>query len=494
MERLDAVVVGSGPNGLAAAVVLAAAGLEVRVYEAAAQPGGGCRTAELTLSGFRHDVCSAAHPLAIASPFFRRFDLAARGVHLLQPEVAYAHPLDGGRAGVVHRSLTATAAGLGDDGAVYERLFGPFVAASGEIVESVVSSMRTLPRRPLAVSRFALESLRPTTSLARRFSGDEARALLAGVAVHAMRPLERPLTSGVALLLGMLAHSVGWPVVEGGSGRIVEAMLGAIGGAGGEVVSGQPVRSLAELPPARAVLLDVTPRGLLDLAGDRLPAGYRRRLSRFRYGPGVCKVDYALAGPVPWTAEPCRRAGTVHLGGRLEEIARSEREVALGRHPERPYVLVVQPGVVDATRAPAGGQTLWAYCHVPSGSGRDVSESITCQIERFAPGFRDLVLASSVLTAEQEQAHNANYVGGDIGGGVQDLRQTIARPVAQWNPYRTPLTGVYLCSSSTPPGGGVHGRCGELAARTALREVFGIRAHPDLSPSASQPADRGSPR
>ncbi|MGH9304251.1 MAG: phytoene desaturase family protein [Acidimicrobiales bacterium] len=481
-KEADALVIGSGPNGLAAAVVLAAAGLQVRVYEAEAAPGGGCRTEDLTLPGFHHDVCSAAHPLAAASGFFQRFDLAARGVRLLQPEIPFAHPLGGTRAAAVSRSYEETADGLGADGPAYRRLMAPLVCNHGAIADAVLSSMRSLPARPWAAASFVLDGIRSAASLVRRFEGEEARALLGGVSAHAMLPLQQPPTGGLGLILTMLAHGVGWPVVEGGSVALVTAMTDAIASAGGEVVTDRRITSLRELPPAGAILLDVTPRALLELAGPELPAGYRRQLSRFRYGAGVCKVDWALSGPVPWTAEVCRSAGTLHLGGTFEEVARSEAEVANGRVPEKPYVLVVQPGVVDAERAPEGCQTLWSYCHVPSGSSVDMSEAVATTIERFAPGFRDLVLAKSTRTAPEVATHNANYIGGDISAGAVDLRQTIARPGLRWNPYRTPREGLYLCSSSTAPGPGVHGRCGELAARSALRDVFGIRRPPDIAP------------
>ncbi|MGH9294533.1 MAG: phytoene desaturase family protein [Acidimicrobiales bacterium] len=491
-EEADALVVGSGPNGLAAAVVLAAAGLQVRVYEAEATPGGGCRTEDLTLAGFHHDVCSAVHPLALASGFFRRFDLAARGVRLLQPEIPFAHPLGGTRAAAASRSIEETAEGLGADGAVYRRLMTPLVRNHGAIADAVLSSMRSLPPRPWAAARFSLGGIRSASSLVRRFQGEEARALLGGVSAHAMLPLQQPPTGGLGLVLTMLAHGVGWPVVEGGSLALVGVMTDAIASAGGEVVTGRRIASLSELPPAGAILLDVTPRALLELADQQLPAGYRRQLSRFHYGAGVCKVDWALSGPVPWTAEVCQRAGTLHLGGTFEEIARSEGEVARGRVPEKPYVLVVQPSIVDAGRAPEGCQTLWSYCHVPSGSSVDMSEAVATTIERFAPGFRDLVLAKSTRTAPEMATYNANYIGGDISAGAVDLRQTIARPGLRWNPYRTPREGLYLCSSSTAPGPGVHGRCGELAARSALRDVFGIRRPPDIAPTT--PAVRSTSR
>ncbi len=345
-----------------------------------------------------------------------------------------------------------------------------------DLVAELLGSLRRPPRHPVTMARFGLIGLRSASGLAtRRFTGAPARALFGGIASHAMLPLNAPGTAAYGVLLGMLGHAVGWPVVEGGSARIVDALMGVLDGLGGEVVLGERIGSLAQLPAARATLLDVTPRQFLAMAGDRLTPSYRSRLSRFRYGPGVFKVDWALSGPVPWLAPVCRQAATVHVGGALPELVTSEAAVAAGRHPVEPYVIVVQPGVVDPNRAPAGQQTLWAYCHVPHGSRQDMTGPIEAQIERFAPGFRDLVLARHTRDTAALEAHDANYVGGDINGGVQDLRQTLMRPIAQWNPYATPLTGVYLCSSSTPPGGGVHGMCGHLAGRSALREVFGQR-------------------
>jgi phytoene dehydrogenase-like protein len=475
MTVLDAVVVGSGPNGLAAALTLARAGLEVSVVEGAGTPGGGCRTQELTLPGFRHDVCSAVHPLAAASPFFTGTDLASRGVNLLMPKVAFAHPLDGGGAAAVTGSVDETASDLGTDAAAYRALLGPLVREADSIVPAVLAPMRSVPAHPAAVAGFALRGLLPATMLARRFETVPARAMLAGVAAHSIRPLSAPLSGGFGLLLTVLAHSTGWPVVEGGSARIIDALTAELGSLGGQVVTGSWIRRLDELPRARVVLLDVTPRQFLDLAGDALPAGYARALRRFRYAPGVCKVDWALAGPVPWDARACRDTATVHLGGTFEEIARSEADVAAGRHPERPYCIVAQPGVVDPSRAPAGKQALWGYCHVPPGSTVDMADRIEAQIERFAPGFRDLVLARAVRTAADVERHNPNYVGGDVGGGAGTLRQTLARPVPRWNQYATALRGVYLCSSSTPPGGGVHGMCGAWAARAALADL-GVHA------------------
>jgi phytoene dehydrogenase-like protein len=461
---------------LAAAVTLAAAGLQVRVIEAAAEPGGGCRSEALTLPGFVHDVCSSVHPLAVASPFFARLDLAARGVRLRYPEIAYAQPLDGGRAAVAYQSLDRTVEELGAGGRSWRRLLQPLVSRADAIIPAVLAPLRRLPAHPLRAARFAPVGLRSASALAGRLDGDEARALLSGVAAHAMLPLSQPPSGGFGLVLGLLAHAVGWPVVEGGSRGITDAMVDVLGELGGTVETGHRVAALDELPKARVVLLDLAPQQLLDLAGDRLPSSYAHSLRHYRYGPGVCKVDWALSGPVPWTAAECRNAGTIHVGGTFDDVARSEADVNAGRHPDQPYTLVVQAGVVDATRAPDGRQALWAYCHVPAGSTIDMSDRIEAQIERFAPGFRDLVLARSVLTAGDEESRHPNFIGGDINVGAATLRQTVFRPSVRWNNYRTPLKGVYLCSSATPPGGGVHGMCGEHAARAALRAEFGVRS------------------
>jgi phytoene dehydrogenase-like protein len=464
-------VVGSGPNGLAAAVTLARAGLAVHVIEGADSPGGGCRTEELTLPGFHHDVCSAVHPLAAASPFFRRIGLPALGVTLHRPKVAFAHPLDGGRAAAVAGSVDETAGGLGPDAGAYRRLLAPLVRDIGLTLPDILAPLRSVPGHPAAMARFGLGGLLPASLLARRFRTQEGRALLAGVAAHSMLPLSAPVTGAFGLVLMMTAHAVGWPVVEGGSARLTDALVAELASSGGTLETGRWVGSLDSLPSARAILLDVTPRQLAALAGGRIGARHLRALERFRYGAGVCKVDWALSGPVPWQAVACQEAGTVHLGGTLAEVARSEAEVAAGQHPERPYCIVAQPGVVDPTRAPAGSRTLWGYCHVPPGSEVDVSGRIEAQIERFAPGFRDLILARSVRTAAGMEAYNPNYVGGDINGGAGTLLQMVFRPTPRWNPYRAPLPGVYLCSASTPPGGGVHGMCGEGAARTVLADL-----------------------
>jgi phytoene dehydrogenase-like protein len=471
VRRAEAIVVGAGPNGLVAALVLARAGLAVDVYEAAEQPGGGCRTAALTLPGFRHDVCSAVHPLLLASPAFRDIDLRAHGVRLLTPSVAFAHPLGGGRAVAVGADIADVAASLGSDGRRYTKLLAPLVRDLDKVLPAFLGSMRDVPSHPLAAGTFALHGLSSAQHLARRFRTEEGRALVAGTAAHSMLPLTAPLSGVFPRLFTALAHRYGWPVVAGGSAAIVDALVAELTAAGGRIETGRLVKRLDELPSARAVVLDVTPRQLLEMAGDSLPPGSRRALARYRYGPGVCKVDWALRGPVPWQAESCHQAVTVHVGGTFEEIARSEADVNAGRHPDNPYCLVTQPSVIDPDRAPAGRHTLWAYCHVPNGSPVDMTDRIEAQIERFAPGFRDLILARSTFTAVATEEHNPSYVGGDINAGAATLRQMILRPTARWNPYRTAIKHVYLCSAATPPGGGVHGMCGLGAARAALQDL-----------------------
>ena len=473
MTEFDAVVVGSGPNGLAAAVTLARAGLSVHVVEGASTAGGGCRTEDLTLPGFRHDVCSTAHPLLALSPFFADpvfDDLRSR---LVQPQVPFAHPLDHGMAVAAFRSLEATAEALGHDGPAYRRLFAPLVDDAAALAAGVLAPIRSLPAHPLAMTRFGWHGARSFEHLAGRFTSEPARALLAGAAAHAVRPLSAPMTAGFGLLLTLAAHAVGWPVVSGGSDAVAGALESEVRRLGGTIEFGRWVTRLDELPRSTVVVLDVSPGALPDLVGDALPGAYRRALGKFRRGPGVCKVDWALAGPVPWSAEVCRSAGTIHLGGTAAEVAEAEAAVATGRHPDRPYCIIVQAGVADPSRAPAGREALWGYCHVPHGSDRDMTAAIEAQIERFAPGFADLVLERRTVTAARMSEANPNYPGGDIGGGANDLAQILSRPVLAWNPYRTPVDGVYLCSSSTPPGGGVHGMCGVYAARTVLRDQFG---------------------
>jgi phytoene dehydrogenase-like protein len=473
---LDAVIVGAGPNGLAAAIELARAGRSVRIHEAAKEAGGGTRSAELTLPGFVHDPCSTAHPLGIASPFFRSLDLARLGLEWVHPDAPMAHMLAPGRAVVLERSVEETAAGLGRDGVAWRRLFGPLVHDVDRLLPSLLGPVVRPPRHPLALARFGLPGLLPATGLARvAFREPAARALLVGMAAHAMVAPGRALTGAFGLVLGMLAHAVGWPFARGGSGRIADALVAEATALGVEIVTGSPVRSLADLPSARAILLDVTPRQVVEIAGDRLPAGYRRSLSRFRYGPGIFKVDWALDGPIPWGDPAAGRAGTVHVGGAMAEVAAWEAALGARRLAERPFVLVVQASRFDPSRAPAGKHTAWAYCHVPHGSTVDMTGTIEAQLERFAPGFRDRILARATKGPAELEAYDANYIGGDINGGIQDWRQLIFRPDVRWDPYRTPVEGLYLCSSSTPPGGGVHGMCGSQAARSALRWLGGRR-------------------
>jgi phytoene dehydrogenase-like protein len=466
----DAIVVGSGPNGLAAAITLARAGRSVLVREAQETIGGGTRSAELTLPGFQHDVCSAIHPLAAGSPFFQTLPLADHGLELLHPPAPLAHPLDDGPAVVVDRSLEETAGGLGADGPRYRRLLEPLAEAWPRLGQDVLRPVLHVPRGPVPLARFGLHGLRPARGLAESaFRGERARALFAGASAHSFLPLERLGSASFGLVLLTLAHAVGWPVARGGSQAIADALAAYLRSLGGEIETEAQVSSLHELPRTPLVLCDVTPRQLVALAGDALPSGYRRRLERWRYGPGVFKLDYALAGPMPWRDPAVLRAATVHVGGTLAEIAASERAPWEGRYAERPFVLVAQQSLFDDARAPAGKHTLWAYCHVPHGSNVDVRDRVEAQLERFAPGFRDRVLACAVRTPAELERENANLVGGDISGGASTLRQLIARPTLL-APHATPLPNVFLCSSATPPGGGVHGMCGYLAAQAALRE------------------------
>lgn len=474
----DAVVVGAGPNGLAAAVTLARAGCSVVVLEAEDVPGGGCRSDALTLPGYVHDVCSAIHPLGAASPVFAELPLAEHGLAWLHPEAPAAHPLPGGDAAVLERSIEETAAGLGPDAGAWRRLVGPLAEDWDGLSASVLGPLLRVPRHPVTLARFGLRALWPARTLARRaFDGEAARGLFAGLAAHAILDLGAPLTSSFGLTFAASGHAVGWPAARGGSQRLTDALVSYLRSLGGEVVTGRRVTSLGDLPPARAVLFDLTPRQLVAVAGDRLDARARARLERFRYGPGSFKVDYALDGPVPWTAEACSRAGSVHVGGTLEEVAAAERDVARGRHPERPFVLTSQPSRFDPTRAPAGRHTFWAYCHVPHGSTVDMTVAIEDQIERFAPGFRDRVLARHTMFPADLERHNANNVGGDVAGGSHGGLQLVGRPRLAVDPYTVPVDGMaaFLCSASTPPGAGVHGMCGWWAAQEALKRLGGRR-------------------
>jgi phytoene dehydrogenase-like protein len=468
--RYDAVVVGAGPNGLAAAITLARAGRSVLVVEAEPTVGGGARSAELTLPGFVHDICSAVHPLGVGSPFFRELPLHEHGLEWIHPPAPLAHPFDDGTAATLHRSVRATGATLGQDDQAYWRLMAPIARNWEKIAGGVMGPLR-LPRHPLALLRFGLRAPWPATWLANAwFGGERARGMLAGLAAHSILPLERAPSAAAGLVLAALGHAFGWPIPRGGAQRIADALASYLRSLGGEIVTDLRVTTLAQLPPARSVLFDLTPRQLLCIAGEKLPAGYRRALGRYHYGPGIFKLDWALDGPIPWRAPECARAATVHLGAMLPEIAESERAVWEGRHTERPYVLLVQQSLFDDTRAPNGKHTIWAYCHVPHGSTCDMTERIEQQIERFAPGFRDRILARSAMGPAAMEAHNANYIGGDINGGVQDFTQLFTRPTWSLTPYRTPAKGIYICSSSTPPGGGVHGLCGYFAAKAALHD------------------------
>jgi phytoene dehydrogenase-like protein len=470
MPEYDAVIVGSGPNGLTAAITLAEAGRKVLVLEAKEQPGGGMRTLDVTLPGFHHDICSSVHPLAQASPVFRRLPLARYGVEWVFPPAEVAHPFEDGDALLVTRSVRDTAAQLGEDGVAYARLFSWLVAEHEAILEEFLAPLH-LPRNPLVMGWFGLKALPPASLFAKAmFRTERARGLFAGLAAHSIQPLDRPATASFGLMLGMLAHAVGWPLARGGSQTIARALVDYLKDLGGEVVTGFEVRHAADIPPTRATLYDLTPRQLLRILGDALPAGYRRQLGRYRYGPGVFKLDYALSAPIPWKDPACLQAGTVHLGATLDEVRNSERRAFHGSMSDKPFTLVAQPTLFDPSRAPDGKHIAWVYCHVPHGSTQDWTDVIEAQIERFAPGFREVVLARQTMNAMDMQHYNANYIGGDINGGVQDLGQLFTRPVLRRNPYTTPLPGVFLCSSSTPPGGGVHGMCGWFAAQTALRE------------------------
>lgn len=471
MSADDAIVVGSGPNGLAAAVELARAGVGVRVLEAADEIGGGTRTASLTLPGFQHDVCSGCHPMGIVSPFFRQLNLEAHGLSWIRPKASVAHPLDGEPAVMLWRSLDATAAELDHDAAAYRRAFAPFLRDPHGLLADLLGPLRW-PRHPITMARFGLPALLPATvALRARFRGPRAQALLAGCAGHSILPLDWPLTAAVAMIFALTGHVEEWPVAAGGSRAIADALASLLRSLGGRIETGVRVRGLADLPPARVVLFDTSPAQLAEICGPVLPPSYVQRLRRYRYGPGVFKLDWALDGPIPWRDPRCLEASTVHVGGSLEEIAASEGAVWRGAHPERPYLIVVQQSQFDPTRAPAGKHTGYAYCHVPAGSERDCTDVIERQIERFAPGFRDRILARHRLTTADLERHNPNYVGGAIAGGASDVTQFFTRPVARFDPYSTPHPRVFLCSASTPPGGGVHGMCGYFAARSALRRL-----------------------
>jgi phytoene dehydrogenase-like protein len=455
-------VVGAGPNGLTAAIELAAAGFLVTVHEANALMGGGARTDELTLPGFHHDVCSAVHPLAISSPCLERYPLADYGLEWIHPDAPLAHPLDDGTAVMVEDSFDTTCANLGADGEAWRRLFEPLAEAWPRLRHDVLGPPFHFPKAPLPLARFGVDAIRSARVLAEsKFQGERARALFAGIAAHSALPLEARLSAGVGMVLATAAHAVGWPSPKGGAQRITEALAGHLRALGGEIRTESRIETL---PPTGVTLCNLTPRQFLPLAAERLPVAYRKMLAQYRYGPGVFKLDWALEAPIPWTAPQCRRAGTVHLGGTLAEIAEWE-----AHHSGAPFVLLAQPTLFDSSRAPQGRHIAWAYCHVRNGNGADLTEVLESQVERFAPGFRSSILARHVLTAPTMEYHNANLVGGDINGGAMDLGQFLLRSTRLC--YRTPIPDVFLCSSSTPPGGGVHGMCGYHAAQAAIRSA-----------------------
>jgi phytoene dehydrogenase-like protein len=470
MNEYDAVIVGSGPNGLAAAIVMAQAGKSVAVFEANDEAGGGVRSAPLTLPDFIHDLCSAVYPLALGSPFFRTLPLARHGLDWIESPAALAHPFDDGSAILLERSIEATAQRLGPDAPAYQSLMAPLAAQWDDLSTDLLAPPRW-PRHAVKLARFGWSALQPAQRFAeKRFRGEKARALFAGLSAHSMLPIENWGTAAFGLVLGVTAHALGWPIVRGGARKLADALVSYLRSLGGEVFLNRRVRTLEELPAAHVIICDVTPRQLMEIAGGRISSGYRDRLSKFRYGMGAYKMDWALSVPVPWRAAECRRAATVHLGENLREISASERMAWRGYHASQPFVLLVQPSLFDDLRAPTGKHTLWAYCHVPNGSAFDMSERIEAQIERFAPGFRDLILARCVSPLAELERRNANLVGGDINGGAPNLGQLFFRPTMKL--YSTSSPSLYICSSSTPPGGGVHGLCGYFAARRALRDLF----------------------
>ena len=472
MPEYDAIIIGSGPNGLSAAVALAQEGASVLVLEARDTPGGGARTAELTLPGFHYDVCSAIHPTAVASPFFNSLPLAEHGLEFIHPEIPLAHPLDGGDCAAMYQSLEQTAAALGEDAQAYRKLFRGLLKNADALFEQLLAPPLRLPKTPFAMTGFGVKAMRSASGLATSyFKSDAARALFAGNAAHSSMPLGSPFTAAIGLVIMLSGHRYGWPVAKGGSASIIRALCGLLESLGGKVECGRAVTDLAELPSASTYLFDTSPRALATIAADRLPPKYLKSLDRFRYGPGIFKADYALSEPIPWTAEACRKAGTVHVGGTLGEIEEAERATWGRRLHRAPFILVAQQSLCDPSRAPQGKHTAWVYAHVPSGTDGDMSEILEAQMERFAPGFKDCILAKHVMDCSAMEAYNANYIGGDIAGGANSWRQVFLRPTARLNPYTTPADDLFLCSASTPPGGGVHGMCGYHAAQAALKRL-----------------------
>jgi phytoene dehydrogenase-like protein len=470
----DAIVVGSGPNGLAAAITLRQQGLSVLLIEGEKTVGGGLRSSELTLPGFIHDECSAIHPLAIGSPFFNSLPLSKHGLEFINPEVHASHPLDGGTSANVFSDFNATARSLGNDEGAYRDLIGSFIESWGYIDKSVLGPL-SIPSHPLMMAQFGLKALQSATAISKRFQTREAKGLWAGMAAHSIMPLTKTTTAAIGIVLMLNAHRKGWPLPKGGSQQIANSLASLFTSIGGVIQTGEYVRSLKDLPSAKAVLFDVTPKQLLGIAGYKFSSIYKWQLNRYRYGMGVFKVDWALNDVIPFTSSDVGKAGTVHIGNTYEEIAASEQMTWDGKHPEKPFVLLAQPSVFDNTRAPQGKHTAWAYCHVPNGSTVDMADAIEKQVERFAPGFRDMIIARSTRNTQEMEAKNPNYIGGDINGGMLDISQLFTRPALRSSPYRTSAKGIYICSSSTPPGGGVHGMCGYHSARRALRDVFDIK-------------------
>ena len=470
----DAVVIGSGPNGLSAAIALQQSGLSVLILEAKDSIGGGLRSAELTLPGFVHDICSAIHPLAAGSPFFNTLPLEEHGLEYIYPEIAAAHPFDDGTAAALQGSVEKTAASLGIDREAYIRLLKPLVRSWPGMAPDVLAPLH-FPEHPIDMAAFGLNALRSASSLAGKFKTKAARGLWAGMAAHSLQPLTNLSTSAIGLVLMAAGHLKGWPVPLGGSKEIANALASYFLSLGGKIETGINVRYMSDIPPSQAVLFDLTPRQILKIAGERFSSIYKWQLQRYRYGMGVFKIDWALDGPVPFTASECRKAGTVHLGNTFEEIEKGEELTSKGRHPEKPFVLLAQQSLFDPSRAPEGKHTAWAYCHVPNGSEVDMTDAIEKQVERFAPGFRDLILAKHTMNTREMEAYNPNYIGGDINGGVIDIGQLFTRPALRSSPYRTSARGIYICSSSTPPGGGVHGMCGYHAAKQVLKDIFNIK-------------------
>jgi phytoene dehydrogenase-like protein len=467
----DAIVVGSGPNGLAAAIYLQQNGLSVLILEAKNEIGGGLRSAELTLPGFTHDICSAIHPLAVGSPFFQQLPLEDHGLEYIYPEIAAAHPFDNGTAAVLKQSVTETAKLLVSDAQAYLKLMQPIVTDWPNIAADVLGPFH-YPKHPLAMARFGLSALTSATHLSKLFKTEEAKGLLAGMAAHSMQPLSKITTSAAALVLMINGHLKGWPIPKGGSNRIANALASYFTSIGGKIETNTYVKSLGQLPSAHSVLFDVSPKQLLQIAGHKFSSLYKWQLERYRYGMGVFKVDWALDGPIPFMAEECKKAGTIHIGNSIQEITNAEQQTWDGQHPEKPFVLLAQQSVFDPSRAPDGKHTAWAYCHVPNGSKVDMTNAIENQIERFAPGFKDRILAKHTMSPAQMEEYNPNYIGGDINGGVIDIGQLFTRPALRWSPYRTSAKGIYICSASTPPGGGVHGMCGYDAAKRVLKDIF----------------------